>query len=147
MDNGAWKERGTGSLHLNVHKKDRSARLGKPQHNLSAAALPIDIHQFTFSSYEGRRRPASYLEHALICGHETGVDRSLCEVRYRGGRKNSQYCHQGRSTFYLFVHIPDRTIILYRHGMRMKRQGFSRRCSATSRRRTSRRLRHRHRLL
>ncbi|GHJ88257.1 hypothetical protein NliqN6_4659 [Naganishia liquefaciens] len=27
MDGGAWKERGTGSLHLNVHKKDKSARL------------------------------------------------------------------------------------------------------------------------
>ncbi|KAI5454922.1 hypothetical protein NCC49_002198 [Naganishia albida] len=27
MDGGAWKERGTGSLHLNIHKKDRSARL------------------------------------------------------------------------------------------------------------------------
>lgn len=28
MDAGAWKERGTGSLHLNIHKKDLSARLG-----------------------------------------------------------------------------------------------------------------------
>ncbi|KAJ9106178.1 hypothetical protein QFC21_001321 [Naganishia friedmannii] len=27
MDAGTWKERGTGSLHLNVHKKDLSARL------------------------------------------------------------------------------------------------------------------------
>lgn len=29
MDGGAWKERGTGSLHLNVDKKDKSARLGQ----------------------------------------------------------------------------------------------------------------------
>ncbi|KAJ9124276.1 hypothetical protein QFC22_001076 [Naganishia vaughanmartiniae] len=27
MDAGAWKERGTGSLHLNIHKKDLSARV------------------------------------------------------------------------------------------------------------------------